>query len=153
MVPPGLFDRVNSHSQRSQQVLLQAFCRQLMLISSLGLLSSDIAMAQPYVYPSQGQSQAQIDADQAECSGWASNKTGYRGGSAYRPGGNMVRGAAKGAVVSGIADGDAGKGAAAGAVAGGLFGGVRHQQQNDAGRRQFDRAYSACLEGRGYTVR
>jgi len=84
-----------------------------------------------------------------------------------------VGGAAAGAVIGGIAKG--GKGAARGAVIGGgsgaLIGGMRRenqrkqqeQERNQWEREQtnaymqkrnsYNRAYSACLEGRGYTVK
>lgn len=80
-----------------------------------------------------------------------------------------ARGAATGAVVGAIA-GDAGKGAAIGAAAGGLFGGMRRRDQQrreqaeqqqwadqqvanyQHNRDEYNRAYSACLKGRGYTV-
>jgi len=82
-----------------------------------------------------------------------------------------ARGAALGAVVGGIANDDAGKGAAAGAAAGTMAGGMRSrqnrrnqaqaqqqqaQQQNaatDEKRSVYNRAYSACMEGKGYTVK
>lgn len=82
----------------------------------------------------------------------------------------VVGGAATGALIGGIADGDWGKGAAIGAVAGGLFGSHRKHQQEEANRQQqdqwaqqqaqqyqqqrynYNRAYTACLSGRGYTV-
>ena len=82
----------------------------------------------------------------------------------------MVGGAAAGALIGGIADGNWGQGAAIGAVAGGLFGNHRkHQQQEEnrarqdqwaqqqaqqyqAQRNNYNRAYAACLQGRGYTV-
>ena len=78
-------------------------------------------------------------------------------------------GAGAGAAIGAIA-GDAGKGAAIGAVGGGLLGGARRSSQNQADQRKqeqweqeqvnhyaknrdaYNRAYSACLEGRGYTV-
>ena len=81
-----------------------------------------------------------------------------------------VRGAAVGAAV-GSFSGEAGKGAALGAAAGGLVGGKRRadqsrqqaaaeqqwaQQQSaeyDQKRNTYNRAYGACLEGRGYTVK
>jgi len=81
-----------------------------------------------------------------------------------------VRGGVTGLAVGAIA-GDAGKGAAIGAASGGLFGGMRRRDQvrqqekaqdqwaqdqaaNYARRRhEYDRAYSVCLEGKGYTVR
>lgn len=87
--------------------------------------------------------------------------------------GGAVRGGAVGAATGlaiGSLSGNAGQGAATGAIAGGVFGGVRaNSQQQDAQRSQqqwanqqasqhmqqrnaFDRAFSACLTGRGYTV-
>ncbi len=76
-----------------------------------------------------------------------------------------------GAAIGAIA-GDAGKGAAIGAVSGGLLGGARgntvkrkttsrnqeqweQEQVNNYARNrtEYNRAYSACLEGRGYTVK
>lgn len=82
-------------------------------------------------------------------------------------------GAGVGAGVGAIAGGGkgAGKGAAAGAVAGGLLGGaVRGSQKKQDAQAQkqwadqqaaqymekrntYNRAYCACLEGRGYTVK
>jgi len=70
-------------------------------------------------------------------------------------------------VAIGAIAGDAGKGAAIGATAGGLAGGAKQraasksqqqaQQQKQAATKEsldtFKRAYSACLEGKGYTVK
>jgi len=81
----------------------------------------------------------------------------------------MFRGAAGGAAlgaVGGAIGGDAGKGAAIGAGVGGLFGGFRrmrameeeqaqmanYQAQTAQATGGFNRAYGACLQGRGYTV-
>ena len=82
-----------------------------------------------------------------------------------------VGGAAVGAVVGGIAKDDAGKGALAGAAGGALIGGMRrrshakqqyqeeqHWAQEQAAqyqhrRHEYNRAYAACLEGKGYTVK
>ena len=84
-----------------------------------------------------------------------------------------VGGAALGAGIGAIAGGSsgAGRGAGIGALAGGTFGGVRSHSQNQQAeqaqrqreqeqmaqyqqsRSNYNRAYSACLEGRGYTVR
>lgn len=97
------------------------------------------------------------------------------------PQGGMFRGAAGGAAlgaVGGAIGGDAGKGAAIGAGVGALFGGMRRmrfeeqqqqqmqmqqqqqqrymaQQQGAAsqGRANYERAFGACMAGRGYTVR
>jgi hypothetical protein len=89
------------------------------------------------------------------------------------PDGSMIRGAAGGAAlgaVGGAIGGDAGKGAAIGAGVGALFGGFRRmrelemqqqmqssyqaQQQNalEQGRGNYNRAFGACMTGRGYTV-
>ena len=82
-----------------------------------------------------------------------------------------ARGAAIGAVAGEVANDDAGKGAAAGAAAGAVAGGMKtrsqKRQQGQAQQEQaqqqeaavaqnaddFNRAYSACLEGKGYTVK
>src|SRR5215510_8532267 len=90
------------------------------------------------------------------------------------PQGGMFRGAAGGAAlgaVGGAIGGDAGEGAAIGAGVGALFGAMRRarhmreeeqmqqsyamQQQSamSQGRSNYERAFSACMAGRGYTVR
>lgn len=90
------------------------------------------------------------------------------------PQGGLFRGAFGGAAlgaVGGAIGGDAGKGAAIGAGVGALFGGLRRmrweeeqQQQQQSyvaqqqgamnqGRSNYDRAFGACMAGRGYTVR
>ena len=99
---------------------------------------------------------------------------------AQPPQGGLLRGAGRGAAlgaVGGAIAGDAGKGAAIGAATGALFGGFRrrdqmrqqefaqqqYQQQQQQMQRQqaqkqsqehssYNRAMSACLSGRGYTV-
>lgn len=101
-------------------------------------------------------------------------ETGRRGGERVR---GAAGGAAAGAAIGAIA-GDAGKGAAIGAVGGAAGGGARKrrtereaqatQAQAQAEAQQaaeakaaeareklatFNRAYSACLEGKGYTVK
>ncbi|HXW75611.1 MAG TPA: glycine zipper family protein [Steroidobacteraceae bacterium] len=81
--------------------------------------------------------------------------------------GGAARGAAGGAVIGAIA-GDAGTGAAAGAAAGAMAGGAARrqarrdaqaqaQQQADASVAQqkatYNKAFSACMEGKGYTIK
>ena len=141
------------------------------------LTMSEFAIGQTYVYPGKGQSGEQQKQDEFECYQWARQQTGFdpqqpssappqqqaRRGGLFR---DAARGAAVGAVGGAIA-GDAGKGAAIGAASGALIGGFRRrgqrrQQQQMAqqqasqsqnARGEFDRAYGACLAGRGYTVR
>ncbi|NOR67291.1 MAG: hypothetical protein GQ528_08040 [Woeseiaceae bacterium] len=88
--------------------------------------------------------------------------------------GGLFRGAARGAAVgvaAGAIAGDAGKGAAIGAASGGLIGGMRRRDQARSQeqaeqqwaqdqaaqyahrRNEYNRAYAACLEGKGYTVK
>ena len=151
----------------------------VMLVMGIGAgLAQD-----PIVYPAKGQNQQQMDKDKAECYGWAKQQTGFDPMQAPKASapppppqqkGGAVRGAAGGALVGaavGSFSGEAGKGAAAGAAAGGLVGGMRQADQNKKAaaaqqqaaeqqaaeynqkRSTYNRAYGACLEGRGYTVK
>ena len=135
------------------------------------------ASAQQFVYPAKGQSPEQQKKDEGECHTWAVQQSKYdptkppQQTAAAKPPttatgttpGAGVRGAARGAVVGGVM-GDAGAGAAAGAVA--ARGQSRRQnaaqaqqqqqaatQQDQAGMSAYQKARSACLEGRGYTVK
>ncbi|MEA3548495.1 MAG: glycine zipper domain-containing protein [Thermodesulfobacteriota bacterium] len=90
------------------------------------------------------------------------------------PKGGLFKGATRGALTGlavGAIAGDAGKGAAIGAAGGGLVGGARRSdqkrseaqkqdqwaqdqsQQYAQKRNSYNRAYTGCLEGRGYTVK
>ena len=131
----------------------------------------------PIVYPAKGQSAQQQQQDDGQCYAWAKSNTGIDPAvvaSAPPPpsgpatgGGERVRGAARGAVggaAIGAIAGDTGQGAAIGAVAGTMAGG-RQARQNRAAQQQaaasgqqqqidtFYRAYGACMEGRGYTIK
>jgi hypothetical protein len=147
-------------------------------VAGIALLAAAVAAAQqPIVYPAKGQSVDQQKRDEGECFVWARDYTGVdpaavaqqpppqqssSWGGGERAGG-AVRGALGGAAIGAIA-GDTGQGAAIGAVAGTMLGG-RRARQNAAARDQaaagqsqaqidtFNRAYGACLEGRGYTVK
>lgn len=133
-----------------------------------------------YVFPSNDQNKEQQDADELACFKWAKEQTGVdplnppevqaaqvdrsADGTAIK---GAAGGAAAGAAIGAIA-GDAGKGAAIGAVAGGLrgrrakvVGDEMQQQQNNAAAsaqtqemmNNFNKAFSACMEGKGYTVK
>lgn len=133
-----------------------------------------------YVFPAKGQSDAQLDADETACYKWAVEQSGVdplnpvvaQGAPVEKgPDGAAVGGAAKGALVGlaiGSISGNAGAGAAYGAIGGGIRG--RHrgnqakQQQQQANNQaasqmnaetenSFKKAYSVCLEGKGYTVK
>jgi len=129
------------------------------------------------VYPAKGQSKDQMEKDKFDCYNWAKQETGFdpMAGStataaAPQSESSAVRGAARGALVgvaAGAIAGDAGKGAAIGAASGGLLGGMKgrdqRRQQESAQQQQaaahnkkrsdYNRAYGACLEGKGYTVK
>ena len=143
------------------------------------MLAGGPAAAQElFIFPQEGQDQAQQDADRAACHVWAVNQTGFDPTfasttpppSREAPQGGLLRGGARGAAtgaVIGAIAGDAGRGAAIGAAGGGLIGSMRRsdqsrrqqqesrnwQAQQDAQRADFRRALTACLEGKGYTVR
>lgn len=150
------------------------------LASGLLLLASSAIAQQAYVYPNKGQSAQQTEQDKYACYEWARQQTGFDPMNAQasapppppsQPSGGVARGALRGAVggaiIGEVADGDAGKGAAAGAVVGGMMGGMRQREarrQQEAQYQQqaaasagsadaYNRAFAACLEGRGYTVR
>lgn len=133
-----------------------------------------------YVFPANNQDQQTQDADEIACYKWAKEQTGVdpinppqvkaeqvdrsADGTAIV---GAAGGAAAGAAIGAIA-GDAGKGAAIGAVVGGLRGrrakvvGDEMQQQanNQAAAAQqkelmdnFNKAFTACMEAKGYTVK
>lgn len=133
-----------------------------------------------YVFPANGQGQAQLDADQSDCYKWATaqsnvdplNPPNVQAAQVENgPDGSAVKGAAFGAAggaAIGAIAGDAGKGAAIGAVAGAFRGRIHsrhaHEQQQAANNQaaasysaeminSFKKAYMACLEGKGYTVK
>ena len=132
---------------------------------------------EPVIYPAKGQSQQQMEKDKNSCYGWAKNQTGFdpmqpppASQPSPPPQGERVRGAARGAAAGaaiGAIAGDAGKGAAAGAVGGTVVGGSRQRQNRrqsaqaqqqqtadyEAKRNNYNRAFGACMEGRGYTVK
>lgn len=133
-----------------------------------------------FVFPAKDQKPEQQSADEQACYAWAVKQSGVDpinmaatkpDSVAKGPDGSAVKGAAKGAVtgvVIGAIAGDAGKGAAIGAAAGAM-GGASRRKQKQAKQEQevkqkaaaadkakndaFKKAYSACLEGKGYSVK
>lgn len=129
----------------------------------------NVQAADVYVYPAKGQSSEQQNNDQAACYQFARQETGFdpmarptATSPAPQQRGSIVGGAARGALIGAVA-GDAGKGAAIGGLMGGMRRNSSRREQQawadqearsyDANRNDYDRAYGACLEGRGYTVR
>jgi len=133
-----------------------------------------------YVFPSENQDAETQEADEIACYKWAKEQTGVDPINPPQieaeevdtgPDGTAVRSAARGAAAGaaiGAISGDAGKGAAIGAAAGGM-GGVRGKRQKNAAAQQqaeatataqeqelmdnFKKAFTACMEGKGYTVK
>jgi outer membrane lipoprotein SlyB len=144
------------------------------MLGTQALMASDL-----YVYPAKGQSADQQSKDEYDCYQWAKRDTGFdpmAAPTASSPApttqqrqGGMARGALGGAAIGAIVgdSSDAGKGAAIG----GLLGGMRQRRHNVEAEQQqaqweqqessqyansrnnYNRAYAACLEGRGYTVK
>ena len=142
------------------------------------VVGESVLAQQPIAYPAKGQSAEQEDKDTGACQVWAKKKTGVdpvaiaQQPAATQPGpalggGERVQGAARGAAggaVIGAIAGNAGKGAAIGAAGGTMVGGARArnnqaaQAQSVENQRQgqihtYNRAFAACMEGRGYTIR
>jgi hypothetical protein len=131
-----------------------------------------------FVYPGSGQDAAKQAQDENLCYAWARQQTGIDPTTAAAPvqaadvpRGDAVKGAAGGAVVGtavGAIVGETGEGAAVGAVAGAARGrrerkkkkkeaetqAAQATQNQDAQRKDaFKKAWGACLEGRGYSVK
>ncbi|QQC66969.1 glycine zipper family protein [Paraburkholderia ginsengisoli] len=145
------------------------------LVGSLPL--DGMAQGKPIAYPAKGQSPQKQQQDDGACYSWAKSNTGVDPtvvANAPPPpsgpavgGGERVQGAARGAAggaVIGAIAGDAGKGAAIGAATGTMVGGSRARQnrraaaassqsQTQGAMDTFNRAYAACMEGRGYSIK
>jgi outer membrane lipoprotein SlyB len=131
-----------------------------------------------YVYPGSGQDAGKQAEDENFCYTWARQQTGVDPTvaaapveAAEVPRGDTVKGAAGGAVVGtavGAIAGGTGEGAAIGAVAGAAKGRRTRkkkqkeaeaqaqqatQNQNTQQKDTFKKAWGACLEGRGYSVK
>jgi len=135
--------------------------------------------AEMFIYPKEGQSKEKQEMDEFQCYKWAVGQTGFDPMNSQAPQaqhqtqsrrqGGLLRGAGRGAAVGAVGGaiaGDAGKGAAIGAGVGALGGAMRRRhseqrqmeaqqqavQQSQAQVQGYNKARSACLKGRGYTV-
>jgi outer membrane lipoprotein SlyB len=137
-----------------------------------------------YVYPVNGQSEAQTDRDRYECNSWAVQQTHFDPSLANHdqaprvrvmaapPGTSTAGGAITGAVIGASISNprNAPGGALVGAIAGAIIGAAAdeaRQQRVDEVQQEYNqryaaqqrpaqdyrRALSACLEGRGYTIK
>src|SRR5258707_8903406 len=143
------------------------------------VLATSSMAAEPEVYPAKGQTAAQQERDQYACHEWATKETGVdpvilaeeklappTPAGQEDKGGGMARSAGIGAV-GGAMEGDAGAGAMRGMGIGRMVSvmrakrQLREQKSADAQEasalqaqlEKYDRAYAACLTGRGYAVK
>lgn len=153
---------------------MRMFAR-LALTAGLALSCASGVTAQDlFVYPARNQTPEQMTRDKEECHDWAVQQTGIdpakMAAEAQAPGtsgtgGGAAMGAATGAA-RGAMSGEAGAGAMQGAGIGRLVHAIRarrqmeeqqdaqtkEQQQRQAQFQKYDRAFGACLTGRGYTI-
>jgi hypothetical protein len=132
----------------------------LLLIFTLaifGLNNSASAQGVPglHVYPNKGQSHEQQSKDEQNCYNWAqdesyNNPTPVEPGRKHKTAKRSAAGAGVGAIIGG------GKGAAIGAGVGAIQGRRSHNRDKDeaaaAANSDFVRAYSSCMQSKGYSV-
>ena len=137
-------------------------------------------VAEMMVFPAKGQSNEQLEKDKFACYSWGKEQSGFDPMASPptaapvpappKKTGGVLKGGLGGAALGAII-GDSSKATKRGAAAGALIGGVRQhsansksarasqqQQQSQsnayaANRSKYNRAYAACLEGKGYSVK
>jgi len=137
--------------------------KRLVASSVLMVVLTGCATAPPrpnvYASPTRGQSYERVAQDTTTCESWAQQQTGYDPVAETAKGavvGTLLGGAlgaGGGAALGAASGGSAGRGAATGAVVGGLVGGVAGgAYQYSKSKEGYDRAYAACMSGRGYST-
>ena len=151
--------------------------QQVIIGDSATVLTRKLAL---YVFPSKGQDEARQKKDIMACYQWAKEQSGIDPFNPPKvkaqevntgPDGSAVKGAARGAAAGaaiGAITGDAGDGAAIGAISGAIAGrrsrvnrtrSQKAQSQQAAANKEkelinnFKKAFAACIEGKGYTVK
>jgi hypothetical protein len=145
----------------------------------LAVVSGTLAASELMIYPNDGQDDAQQEQDNYQCYSWAKGESGFDPMAPptatapppqqQNPNTGVARGALRGAAIGGIVDGS--DGAKTGAAVGATTGAIRRSSANrqnaqaqaqweqeqaaqyEAARNSYNRAFAACMEGRGYTVR
>lgn len=151
----------------------------IIVATCLGIVASQVAAQELFIVARDGQDQDQQELDEFQCMRWARDETGFDPMAVptateappqqQAAQGGVGRGALRGAAVGGIVGGSSG--ARTGAAAGGLVGGARRSDQNRSqsqaqaqweqeqaqiyaqNRNNYNRAFTACMDARGYTVR
>lgn len=150
----------------------------IIVAACLGVIATPLAAQDLMIYPRDGQDKDQQEQDEFQCYRWARDETGFdpmevptateAPPQQQAKKGGVGRGAVRGAAVGGIVGGSSG--AKTGAAAGGLVGGARRADQNRSeaqaqaqweqeqaqiyaqNRNNYNRAFSACMDARGYSV-
>ena len=167
-----VFTNVLASAQQGppQQLNGVSAANQMSLSSSLGL----------HAFPAKDQTPQQRQTDETACYSWAKQDSGFdpiaagsnavASGYSAPPAASGIRGAAAGAAggaAIGAIAGNAGKGAAIGVTAGGIRGrmvqrraqaeaqqqALAKSQAQKTGLENFKRAFSACMEAKGYSVK
>jgi hypothetical protein len=148
---------------------------------SAGYTGTERAATSAVIYPAKGQSARQQDRDRYDCHDWARQQTGYdpsqpapaaaaapsSSGGGAPPSGAMARGALRGAAVGELVNHDAGRGAAVGVLGSAVVERAQARQTEQARQQQaaqqqaarsqqrskYERAFGACMEGRGYVLK
>jgi hypothetical protein len=174
---------VKTHSLIRRKTLMKRIALSSILVLIGLLYTGLALAQDPIIFPAKGQSQEQMEKDKFSCYQWAKNETGFdpmQTPTASTPPpqqqagrGGALKGAAVGAGVGALVkrNDSRSKGAATGAVVGGVLGGARQinqnkqdekarqqweqQQANEFGQKRntYNRAFSACMEPKGYTVK
>ena len=148
----------------------------ILALTACLLAGAAAAATHQYVYPTGGQDRAQQAKDEAACSTWATEQTGYDPANKTKAAnGNSVDTVTKAlsspeaaAAISAVAGKNAssvssitsalgGSGGGSSSAAAGLLGQAVGQQQHaqtaqKPGDSEFYRARAACLSGKGYSV-
>lgn len=173
--------KARTHAQASRWPLLGivTLCCCAIVAAAHAQPASAPASPRAVIYPARDQSPKQQDMDKYACHDWARGQSGFdptqhagssqatAPGSSPQPGATMASGALGGAAIGELASGDAGRGAAAGALGAAALERARQRQaaqakQQRASQQQaaqaeqralYDRAFAACMESRGYTLK
>lgn len=159
---------------------MKSACKTVIFTFLVAATVGQVSAQELFIYPQKDQSAEQQDKDKYECYNWAKSNSGFDPMAAPTTSTAPPKtreksyGALKGAGIGAIGGkvfGSSKKTTRTAAAAGGLLGGVRQHQHNSAeqqkrddweqreasnyanNRNNYNRAYAACLEGRGYTVK
>jgi len=157
----------------------------VLTITVVTLIAGRAALAQqPFIYPTKGQTQQQLEFDKGQCYTWGVQQSGYdpanppiatpppqpmQQADGSQPARGLFGGALLGAGLGAIS-GNAGEGAAIGGLFGLMRGAGRQRQEQQQQQQQqaaamqqqqamqgqglnnYQRAFRACMNGRGYNV-